>query len=210
MFRPKNSSRRHAQSSQCRLWGSPTERWRNKGCDVIVSAIERARQILPNLRVIAFSHNRLVPEIPLPPGTEFHFRVEDDNSVIFMQRAMLGFRDENRGVWTADPRGDGLPTPVIGTPAGAAPYLTLRRRHAGGMENIPGMVEAIVRVSSMSESEWRAMSDAAHATATATHGTMRPINLRRPSCKWLEGRKVSNFAVCRPPTVPDASSLAVT
>ena len=142
---------------------------RNKGCDVIVSAIERARQILPNLRVIAFSHNRLVPEIPLPPGTEFHFRVEDDKL-----RCLYAACD----AWLFGTRieGFGLPileamacrTPVIGTPAGAAPYLI--GQGGGilvGMENISGMAEAIVRVSSMSESEWRAMSDAAHATATA-------------------------------------------
>ena len=58
-------------------------------------------------------------------------------------------------------------TPVIGTPAGAAPQLL---SGAGGIlvapESQHDMAKAIIRICTMSDQEWRTMSDAAYATAT--------------------------------------------
>jgi glycosyltransferase involved in cell wall biosynthesis len=57
-------------------------------------------------------------------------------------------------------------TPVIGTPAGAAPELLAK---GGGLlvpsEDPEAMAAAIVKVCRSSEAEWRAMSNQAHATA---------------------------------------------
>lgn len=142
---------------------------RNKGCDVIASAIERARRILPNLRVVAFGGTRPSLEIPLPDRTEFHFRVEDDKL-----RYLYAMCD----AWLFGTRieGFGLPileamacrTPVIGTPAGAAPELI---GQGGGilvdMEDDAAMSAAIVRIAAMPDPEWRAMSDTAYNTATS-------------------------------------------
>lgn len=141
----------------------------NKGCDVIVSAIERARRLIPDLRIVVFGFERPIRKIPLPPGAKFYFRVEDDKL-----RHLYGACD----AWLFGTRieGFGLPileamacrTPVIGTPAGAAPQLI--GQGGGilvGMEDVAAMSEAIVRISTMSESEWRVMSDAAYATAIA-------------------------------------------
>jgi glycosyltransferase involved in cell wall biosynthesis len=59
-------------------------------------------------------------------------------------------------------------TPVIGTPAGVIPELI--RKHDGGVlvapEDPADMASAIVRFARMGESEWRAFSDRAHASAT--------------------------------------------
>ena len=58
-------------------------------------------------------------------------------------------------------------TPVIGTPAGAAPELIGRGSgklvKAGDAES---MAAAIVEMARMPEGEWRRMSEMAHATAT--------------------------------------------
>jgi glycosyltransferase involved in cell wall biosynthesis len=59
-------------------------------------------------------------------------------------------------------------TPVIGTPAGAAPELL-----ADGVgvlvkpEDPEDMARAIEQICKLSESEWRTMSDAAYARATS-------------------------------------------
>ena len=80
--------------------------------------------------------------------------------------------------WLFPPRkeGYGLPileamacrTPVIATPAGAAPELLSAR--GGGMlvphEDPPAMAEAIVKICSLADNDWRRLSDAAYATVT--------------------------------------------
>lgn len=57
-------------------------------------------------------------------------------------------------------------TPVIGTPAGAAPELISQ---GGGIlvehDKPKAMADAIAKVCRMADTEWRAMSDAAYATA---------------------------------------------
>ncbi len=142
---------------------------RNKGCDLIFSAIERSRGLVPSLRIISFGHERPAPDLPLPSGTEFHFRADDDKL-----RELYAACD----AWLFGTRieGFGLPileamacrTPVIGTPAGAAPRLLGQRGGIlVGKEDIAGMSEAIARISVMPDSEWRTMSDAAFATATS-------------------------------------------
>ena len=79
--------------------------------------------------------------------------------------------------WLFPPRkeGYGLPileamacrTPVIATPAGAAPELV---GQGGGMlvdhDNPAQMAEAIVRVCSLADDEWRRLSASAYATVT--------------------------------------------
>jgi glycosyltransferase involved in cell wall biosynthesis len=141
---------------------------RNKGCDVVVAAIEQARRRIPDLRVIAFGQHRPVSEISLPPDTEFHFCVEDKNL-----RGLYAACD----AWLFGTRieGFGLPileamacrTPVIGTAAGAAPDLI--GQGGGilvGVDDVGAMSDAIIRIARTTDAEWQAMSDAAYATAT--------------------------------------------
>lgn len=140
---------------------------RNKGCDIIVSAIERARKLQPNLRVMAFGLERPVSSIPLPRCTQYYFRIEDEklrNVYAACDAWLFGTRVEGFGLPLLEAMA--CRTPVIGTPAGAASTLI---RQGGGilvdLEDDAGMCTAILRVAMMADAEWRAMSDAAYGTA---------------------------------------------
>ena len=139
-----------------------------KGTDIALAACEIARKSLPDLKVIGFGlqeKNRS----ELPAWASFRARVPDSEL-----KNIYGVCD----VWLFPPRkeGYGLPileamacrTPVIATPAGAAPELI--NAHGGGMlvphENPPAMAEAIVQICSLADNDWRRLSDSAYATVT--------------------------------------------
>jgi glycosyltransferase involved in cell wall biosynthesis len=142
---------------------------RNKGSDISIQAIERARKQVPNLKVIAFGANAPTADLPLPSDAEFFFRVPDRELPTLYAAC---------DAWLFGTRiaGFGLPileamacrTPVIGTPAGAAPELL---SHGGGiqvpMEDSEAMAEAIVHLCLLPEPRWRDYSDAAHLTAAS-------------------------------------------
>ena len=137
-----------------------------KGTDIALKAVEIAREAIPNLRLIAFGEE--APDVLLP-NTEFITRPNNQQ---------LGEIYAACDAWLFPSRreGFGLPileamacrTPVIGTPAGAAPELLVD--NAGILvkpEDPEDMARAIMQVCSLSESEWEAMSDAAYLKATS-------------------------------------------
>jgi len=138
-----------------------------KGCDVIAGAIQLARKVRRELRVVSFGTSKPTPELPLPAPVDFHLRAPD---------AMLRELYAGCDAWLFGSRkeGFGLPTlealacrtPVIATRAGAAPELL---QDGGGMlvalEDAGAMADAIVEMCAMSDGDWRAMSDLAHAAA---------------------------------------------
>ena len=141
--------------------------YREKGIPVCIEAIRLARQEVPELRVVAFGTVAPTPDMPLPEGTAYRCHASD---------AELPGIYTSCDAWLFPTRreGFGLPileamacrTPVIGTPAGAAPELI---GEGGGilvnLEDPVAMARAIVRVARMEEQEWRAMSDAGYRTA---------------------------------------------
>ena len=149
--------------------------WVNfKGVDIVLEAIRIARQTLPDLKIRCFGHADLKDSpLELPPNLEYQRQPPQDE-----------IRDIYAGcdAWLFGSRceGFGLPileamacrTPVIGTPAGAAPELLSARdgeEPAGilvPMEDSAAMAEAIVKVARMSEGDWRELSDRAHRVAT--------------------------------------------
>jgi glycosyltransferase involved in cell wall biosynthesis len=140
---------------------------RNKGADVAIAAIDLARQELPNLRVKTFGSMEVAKELPLPAGAEFSFRVPDKELpgvYAGCDAWLFGTRIEGFGLPILESMA--CRTPVIGTPAGAAPELLGK---GGGilvpMENARAMGDAILRVARMPEADWKALSDAAYATA---------------------------------------------
>jgi glycosyltransferase involved in cell wall biosynthesis len=140
----------------------------NKGTDVSIAAIALARKELPELRVVSFGSNAPTAELPLPPDTEFFFRVPDRELPTLYAACdawLFGTRVEGFGLPILEAMA--CRTPVIGTPAGAAPELLAL---GGGipvmMNNPQAMADAICRVARMSTTEWREISNAAHATAT--------------------------------------------
>lgn len=139
-----------------------------KGADICLKAIALASKRLPDLRVAAFGPHEPSADLPLPPGTDYTRMAPEDKL-----KDIYGRCD----AWLFGPRmeGFGLPileamacrTPVIATPAGAAPELVAE---GGGVlvnaDDPDDMARAIVRVCSQSDADWRKMSDAALATAT--------------------------------------------
>jgi glycosyltransferase involved in cell wall biosynthesis len=139
-----------------------------KGADIMLRAFELARAELPGLRLVAAGNVPVAERLPLPAGAEFLFQARD-----------TAFRDAYArcDAWLSGTReeGFGLPileamacrTPVVATPAGAAPELLA----GGGGALVPhedpaAMARAVVEVCSLPEDRWRALSDAALATAT--------------------------------------------
>ncbi len=140
-----------------------------KGCDIMLKAYDLAAPRLPGLKLVVMSSGPVLDSLPLPPGAEFIAGARDQV-----------LRDTYAGcdVWLSGTReeGFGLPileamacrTPVIATPAGAAPELL---SGGGGLlvphEDPAAMAEAVVKVCSLPQAEWQAVSDAALATARA-------------------------------------------
>jgi glycosyltransferase involved in cell wall biosynthesis len=140
---------------------------RYKGCDICLEAVRQAGARLDGLRLVAFGSGPRLARLPLPADAIYERCPPQDRL-----RAIYASAD----AWLFGSRveGFGLPlleamacrTPVIATPAGAAPELAA----AGGAilvhpEDPAGMAEAIVRLAALPDPEWRRLSDAALETA---------------------------------------------
>lgn len=137
----------------------------SKGADLALKAIELAGQAIPDLQVIAFGLEDLTQ---LPPNTTYLQQPPDSEL-----RKIYATCD----AWLFPSRreGFGLPileamacrTPVIATPAGAAPEILAK---GGGIlvqpENPVDIASAIQTISQLSAADWQAMSDLAYQNAT--------------------------------------------
>lgn len=140
-----------------------------KGCDVSLKAYEIARKQVPELRLVAFGAIDPHPSLPLPAGAEFRFQPPQAQIKDYYAKCdawLFGSRSEGFGLPLLEAMA--CRTPVIATPAGAAPELSAP---GGGvlvpMDDPEAMAAQIVRVARMPDTDWRAMSDAAFRTATA-------------------------------------------
>jgi glycosyltransferase involved in cell wall biosynthesis len=138
-----------------------------KGCDISLKAFDLARQQIPELKLVAFGSSNPAPPLSVPPDTDF-----------VLQPAQEAIRDIyarcDAWLFASRSEGFGLPlleamacrTPVIATPAGAAPELVAE---GGGVlvhpEHAESMAHAIVELAKMPSDQWRQMSDKAYATA---------------------------------------------
>lgn len=140
-----------------------------KGSDIALKAVKLARESV-SLELIAFGGRR-----PSPVPSDFD--QIDEFFVSPAQDAIPGiYAACDAWLFSSRDEGFGLPileamacrTPVIGTPAGAAPELLER---GGGIlvkpEDPVDMAEATARIASMDGEDWRAMSDLAYATANS-------------------------------------------
>ena len=139
-----------------------------KGCEISLRAVDLASRVVPKLRLVTFGYRDPSPELPLPPGAEFRKQPPQDELKDIYARC-------DAWLFSSRSEGFGLPlleamacrTPVIATPAGAAPDLVA----GGGGILVPRddsgeMARAIEKIVAMPDPAWREMSDKAHATAT--------------------------------------------
>lgn len=138
-----------------------------KGCDVAFKAIEEAKMKVPNLKVITFSRIKPTEKIPLPDNTEFYFQpAQSEISNIYSKCDAWLFASRCEGFGLPILEAMACRTPVIGTYAGAAPELL--DNGEGILVDVDDshmMADAILRISEMNDSEWKAMSDSAYVTA---------------------------------------------
>ena len=139
-----------------------------KGLEVTHRAIELARQTIPNLRVSAFGHDELLEAYPLPPGSSYAMQpAQDQIKDIYAQC----------DVWLCGSRSEGFHLPPLEAMACRCPVVSTRvggpldiieegvNGHLVNVEDAPALADRLVSVLQRSDEAWRAMSDAALATA---------------------------------------------
>jgi glycosyltransferase involved in cell wall biosynthesis len=140
----------------------------SKGTDIALRAVQIARTAIPDLRLLAYGSESPNRHLPLPPGTLYKLQATDED----IRQIYAGC---DAWLFASRVEGFGLPmleamacrSPVIGTPAGAAPELLA---NGAGLlvrpQDPEGMARGIRHICALSDSEWRAMSDTAYARAT--------------------------------------------
>ena len=136
-----------------------------KGCDFAYEGVQRARRVIPNLKLLVFSMFQPGDDM-LAGCTFFHKPSQAELRAIYASC--------DAWLFTSKIEGFGLPileamacrTPVIGTAAGAAPELL----QEGAGQFIPfndpqALADAIVAIAQMPDADWRAMSERAHERA---------------------------------------------
>lgn len=140
-----------------------------KGLEVSLAAIEAARRRVPDLRVLAFGQDPIVPHRPLPRGARYT-----------ANPAQEAIREIYAGcdayVFGSHSEGFGLPileamacrTPVVATRTGAAPDFIEEgvSGHVVDVGDAEALGARLADVVSLPDADWRAMSAAAHRRTT--------------------------------------------
>ncbi len=141
-----------------------------KGCDISLKAFEIAAQHIPNLRLVAFGLEEISPDLPLPPGSEY-----------FQKPAQETIKDiyARCDVWLCGSWSEGFNRPPFEAMACRCPVVStavggLIDRIENGVNGylVPvgdytALADRLVRVLSLCDREWKAMSDEAYKTASS-------------------------------------------
>lgn len=139
-----------------------------KGADVILGALAKVRQELPDLRVFAFGAELPIPEWPLPDWVDFQYRpaqVEMRNIYAKCDVWLCGSRSE--GFYLPMLEAMACHCPVVSTKVGG-PIDNIQDGKNGYLvevEDTEGLAARTLDVLRLSELEWQTMSQAALATA---------------------------------------------
>ncbi len=142
---------------------------RLKGCDIAFEAVKRALTRIQDLMFVAFGARVPSRRLRLPRGTGY-VRCPSQQSIrkIYAQCDAWLFPSRSEGFGLPILEAMACRTPVIGTPAGAAPELLSK---GGGVlvkpDDPEDMARAIVHVCGLRNSEWQQLSDAAYRTASS-------------------------------------------
>ena len=138
-----------------------------KGIDIALEAVQLAREEIPQLNLKAFGSARPSKDILRTVPMEFHYRVPDNELKLIYASCdcwLFPTRKEGFGLPILESMACG--TPVIGTPAGAAPEII---GQGGGVlvpPEDPGvMATEIVKMARMSDSAWSSLSVQARSIA---------------------------------------------
>jgi glycosyltransferase involved in cell wall biosynthesis len=136
-----------------------------KGTDIALKAFSLAAEKIPNLRLVAFGTEAPSSELPLPANAEYVIQPDQDKIKDYYSKCdawLLASRSEGFGLPIIEAMA--CRTPVISTPAGAAPEIL-----SGGTgilvrpEDPEEMAKAIESICQLRNSKWQAMSEAAYA-----------------------------------------------
>lgn len=134
-----------------------------KGFALAIEAFKLAAQRIPNLRLVAFGSGETAPPDLLKDNIEY-YRIpsQDELKELYSKCDAWLFASSTEGFGLPILEAMACGTPVIGTPAGAAPELLAG---GGGILVKPGdpkdMALAIEQICQLSDAEWRAMSETA-------------------------------------------------
>ena len=138
-----------------------------KGVDAVIDAIQRTRKSIPALRVLAFGAVRPSRNLPLPEGTEFHYRPTQGSIPGLYARCdawLFGSRHEGFGLPLLEAMA--CRTPVVGTRAGAASELLAEGRgRVVDVDDSDAMARCLIEILRLPKPEWARVSESCRAEA---------------------------------------------
>lgn len=141
-----------------------------KGGDIVLGAFRIARKQVPNLELVTYGPRETPGNENFPEGAHYRpFPRTEELKHIYASCDAWLFASRSEGFGLPILEAMACRTPVIATPAGAAPELIAA--HGGGVmvepEDPEDMARAIIRFCEMDEREWQQFSNAALETTTS-------------------------------------------
>jgi glycosyltransferase involved in cell wall biosynthesis len=139
-----------------------------KGCSVSLKALERVAAVVPSLRLVSYGAERPDFRLPLPGYAEFCFRPSQHRLRDFYAQC---------DVWMCGSHIEGFHLPPLEAMACRCPVVSSRcggpldiieegvNVHLVNVRDELAMADRVLRVLNLSDSGWKAMSDAAYRTA---------------------------------------------
>jgi glycosyltransferase involved in cell wall biosynthesis len=140
-----------------------------KACQIGFAAIEKARQTLPNLRVISFGQHAPTAALPLPADTRYTENPPQDTIRDLYAQCDL---------WLCSSRSEGFFLPALEAMACRCPVVSTRvgfpmdaiedgkNGYLVDVDHQAALADRILRVMRLSDADWKKMSECAYQTAS--------------------------------------------